>query len=808
MRMDTDPGDVKMAAAAAAGRRLRTRPSKINCYADCDVIEEDGKACKRKRTKNRGCKRKAEVNIESLYRQENMKEVPSTPLETIYESPRCGRGRGMKGKSRKEDEMTSLSDMCDLNLPVMTKRKIKRLCLFTSHYYPSKQKTLLRRERARLMELKGVNIPDGATISFEDVDAVLSCLSNEDQDENNQNVMNNSSLSVNKSGFYVGNVIRPDIQDEVTVDDIIQNMGDLKMNTSKGSLGIHSAVDDTVISPMLIDELIPSLPFTDEPIESSSQNCRKKKSRRRSGRLSRCLLPPVVKISGNNSSGTYQIREQPCAPEEFTSLDNSIATTTLPGEELQNSLRHEKCESPTVMEEFSGISNPERKKPPAKKTLQVTVRRKSVNKRKKKDENINNQVDELRTVAENNAEQMRPSNEQVNGSESEIRMRKKRPSKSGVESDMKKRKDFKPDNSSEIGAKEPGELEMNVKSKRCKKQEKGNKGEKRRVSGIIRPLYSTMVELQSPDTPKTDELKESSFEFNNIVNDSVNTAEQKFSLDTTVIQEGALTFSPPTTSTSESNVCHYSPTSPSSQMAALNLYSDKSPVVSVNSCQSPLIHLKKNKKNGRRRSARLSTGSTAGERLVGRSSWGLGSYWSSWSPSTCITENVGTVDSTDVEGGYTSMQPSELLVHELQLIDKSNTERGQKEGVISGQCRQHLGFISQQDLIAVADKKSKATDMKSTYDSSDNTAGMTSDGDPLLRSESDSGITQGSQPGIKGDSICNVKECDNYLSSALAHNARNIGFTLQGTHGAKTGEERKQFIQAKSVWTREREARY
>lgn len=790
--------------------RLRPRSSQNICYEDSDVSEGDEEACcRRKKTKNLGCKRKTKVTIESLYRQENMKEFSSTPLETIYESPRRGQGRGVKGKRREEktregdhDGMTSLNDICDLNLSMMTKRKFKRLCLFTSHYYPSKNKTRVRKERARLMkQRRGVIVPDGGAISIKDVEMVLSCLSdNEDKNENDKNVMNSSCLNVNRSGFYVGNVIRPDIHD-VAVDDIIQNIGTLRMNISEVNIGIQSAVDETIIAPMLFDGLVPSLPLTDEPSQSCSLNSREKKLRRRSGRLSGCLLPPVAKTSENTLSGEHQINEQLCTTMQRSVLsDSSVRPKVSEEEELQNTLRPEElCESSTSLEELSGISHPEQVKPPVNKTLKFNQRRKSIKERKKKDKNIGNQSDKPKTIAEKRARQIEPS-EQENGLRkvSKMKMGTKRTNKSGAESDMKKRRDSKSDDSKELRAEELSESEVDIKPRRrCERQWRSNQQQKRRVSGIRRPLYSTMLELANPDTSGNWDSNKSFDELKDVAESPISTVEQDaLSRSYTVVtQEGAST-DPSGMAMSDSAVCHHCPTSPSTQMAALSLSTDNSPVSVINSCPSPPTHLKKNKENnGLRRSARLSTGSAVIDGLVEKPLLGLGTYWSASLQSCNSTKDVNTADSTHAPGGSrTSIPSSHLIEHESLLIERSNTESAiggrMKQMVSSSKGRRSSGFARKQDLIVVANGNSKATDGINIDNARDyHTAGTY--GNSMLYIESDDDIPQdiqGSQALTKNNSVCAGTEYGNHPSHELTHNARIISLPLRGTCGVKTQE--------------------
>lgn len=113
-------------------------------------------------------KRKAEVSLESLYLQKNYKDPSSTPLETIFESPRPSKGV-QQGRASPDSAL------------LMANRKLKRLCIFSSHHQLPRNKMKQRKERAlKMKRLTGVQVPLGKTFSEDDVLAVLSCLAEED----------------------------------------------------------------------------------------------------------------------------------------------------------------------------------------------------------------------------------------------------------------------------------------------------------------------------------------------------------------------------------------------------------------------------------------------------------------------------------------------------------------------------------------------------------------------------------------------------------------------------------------------------
>ncbi|MPC26211.1 hypothetical protein E2C01_019345 [Portunus trituberculatus] len=112
------------------------------------------------------------MKVEDLYLQENYKEPLPTPLETIFESPQPSRNQ--RGD-------------CPEVAPLMARRKLKRLCVFGSHYQPSRTKLRHRRDRAyRMKQLRGVRVPLGKAFSEDDVQMALSCLVEEEEEAEEQ----------------------------------------------------------------------------------------------------------------------------------------------------------------------------------------------------------------------------------------------------------------------------------------------------------------------------------------------------------------------------------------------------------------------------------------------------------------------------------------------------------------------------------------------------------------------------------------------------------------------------------------------
>ena len=252
---------------------LRVRQTQVD-YSE-DEYEEPRKPGEKKR----GSKRKAEVNIESLYCQENVKDVAPSPLETIYESPRKEQVRGRGRKPKVVDLVSSTA----AGMHVMGVKKMKRFCSFASYYYPPKQKVKVRKDRAKkLKQLTGVKIPKG-TVSDETLKTVLATLS--EDEEQNENIPNNENCEMMTSGFYIGNVIRPDVEDP-SVSEVIKNISSMQM--------ITESCDEKVPKDFLGD-IDCSLPLFEEKTGCQPPASRQKKSRRRSSRYDNGLLPNMLK---------------------------------------------------------------------------------------------------------------------------------------------------------------------------------------------------------------------------------------------------------------------------------------------------------------------------------------------------------------------------------------------------------------------------------------------------------------------------------------------------------------------------------
>ncbi|KAK3867348.1 hypothetical protein Pcinc_027188 [Petrolisthes cinctipes] len=228
--------------------------------------------------KSRGHKRKAEVNVEKLYMQENFKEPTPSPLETIFESPKIQRKRMGKGNKGEEDTEA---------VTLMSVRKVKRICNFPSYYGPPKLKTRQRKDRARkLSKTTGARVPKGSGVSMEEVMAALACLSDSEEklDENIKGFCNNSFVASPSSEFYSGNIIRPDTS-EAAMDYVIHNMSNLNVTLPESQIGNeNTALIDVVTEQLLLDN---PLPFDDE-LSGQKRASRDKRVRRRSGRVTAC----------------------------------------------------------------------------------------------------------------------------------------------------------------------------------------------------------------------------------------------------------------------------------------------------------------------------------------------------------------------------------------------------------------------------------------------------------------------------------------------------------------------------------------
>ncbi|KAK4320208.1 hypothetical protein Pmani_008899 [Petrolisthes manimaculis] len=300
--------------------------------------------------KSRGHKRKAEVNVEKLYMQENFKEPTPSPLETIFESPKLQRKRMGKGNKGEEDTEA---------VTLMSLRKVKRICNFPSYYGPPKLKTKQRKDRARkLSKTTGARVPKGSGVSMEEVRAALACLSDSEEqvDENKKGFCNNSFVDSPSSEFYSGNIIRPDTS-EAAMDYVIHNMSNLNVTLPESQIGNeNAALLDVVTEQLLLDN---PLPFDDE-LSGQKRASRDKRVRRRSGRVTACpslsneLIPvseePPVQTdiglvdnlpSDKEYSKDYLLPiNEPCEPDEPSQNENlcrkskKVTLCSIEGEKL------------------------------------------------------------------------------------------------------------------------------------------------------------------------------------------------------------------------------------------------------------------------------------------------------------------------------------------------------------------------------------------------------------------------------------------------------------------------------------------
>nr|XP_045619523.1 uncharacterized protein LOC123771145 [Procambarus clarkii] len=771
MRVDSSPDD-KM-SGAASGRRLRSRAAQItNGEDNSDEAEDNGR-----RRKYSGFKRKAAINVESLYLQENCKNATSTPLETIYELPRfIENGKSTVREDTQEcDQSKEDIDVADLSMSVMAARKIRRFCLFPSHYFPPKQKTRFRKERARKMkQLRGVKIPKGTAISAEELEAVLACLF-EDEGQNAKpiDITKRFSNITENIGFYEGNIIKPDINNE-GVDDIIKNMDALRVNKSKLQKEVPSESEDTIKTHLIFDDFLSST-ITDEPKQPCSPNCHEKKVRRRSGRLLACPLQSVdktldVPIKGmqriaelsplnlqnsfmTDSSGTtclaadvkpqnvpsHELGKSPLdigvssdiklvqvdtqfhneitikketknnlfVPEELwrTSVSTENLSSDIKLEQLDTKF-HKAIKVKQKKESTKNLSRPEElfkssvsvEKAFNVNTLDVDtklrktikVEQKKVSIKDKERDNIlySEPSTEQRAAAKEKTKQRKPQSEQ--GKETKVKrleMGIKRSSKSYVDNQMKKRRDCKND-TIELFAENVSELKsslinivlnspspnnlldtglLNLSESAALKPQKGCRGKgksrsrgRRRVSGIQKPLYSTILQPASPSDSSNKSL------------DQLDGAVES----DPCLRLNILTSTSPTVPLSGSMVGCCSPVSPSAGMAALTLNTDKPSTSSTAKiCQSPISRLnRKINTKARRRSSRLSMDFAASEGIPNNSASGFGSYWSSCSPSITPVPNIymNTLPKVDEKGNIAS-RPSNILNCKSPHVEKEST---------------------------------------------------------------------------------------------------------------------------------------
>ncbi|XP_042890088.1 uncharacterized protein LOC122265012 [Penaeus japonicus] len=637
----TDEGEE---STVTSGRRLRARPSKVE--SDNDASESGRGRAKQK-------KRKAEVNIESLYLQENNREVCPTPLETIYETPQKQRKSGQRkgsasGRIREDEGETRQlaargSDDLAPSSTVMGGKKIKRLCMFTSHYYPTKQKVRLRKDRARKMkQLKGVKIPKGSAVTVQDVKEVLAKLSDDEseQNENNQNTSNCSMLSMNSSvSFYVGNIIRPDTND-ANFQDMIEDLQALQFNLPKETITEENSANEGAAQALAtLYDLDEPIPFLDEiPNKKTTSQSREKKARRRSGKLTGCLLPSVSREATEESmsSGKSDLLPNPLA-SRLTETDlMSVSASETAISQIKETYVSDTLDN--VKEETSTVRYGNKRRKTTKEKPPKSGKKTGLMKRAS--EMSDSELVKKLRGSKGDAK----DDDEVGGSSESI-------------SFVDKGDELKfevPDLSENVFSQNdiPSPTDFKPKLTRIRGGAKRQRG-KRRASGIQRSLYHNQAaaalahsESSSPESF----LKDISSEDQETVN-------------------------------SESNeIMKISPTSPSTQMAALSLQCDL-PFTSPTQDVETQVEQRKQRadRKARRRSSRLSIGGSSPSRSSNQIKSNLGSYWDMSSP--CLLPNPPRPMSSGAPEGLHVTSESDLHLMEMphsqlttQTIDSD--ERG------------------------------------------------------------------------------------------------------------------------------------
>ncbi|KAK7075005.1 hypothetical protein SK128_019696 [Halocaridina rubra] len=276
--------------ASTRTQSLRTRQRQVNYEESNDDLEEESSNNCQAKGKKRGSKRKAEMTIESLYCQENVKVITPSLLETIFESPK-------KVLTGRRSTASRHIDSCDKSVEdqVMSLKKLRRFCAFSNYYYPTKQKNKIRKDRAKkLKQLTGVKVPKGV-ISNEALLTALSGLAEGDElnEVSEKNIYENvCQVSTDKElcdetrlTFYEGNVIKPDVEN-VSLEEVTKNMSCMHM---------ENKLYDVDMSEDFMKDLEKSLLFTNENINPnvSLPKMKQKKSRRRSQKYHGNLLPLI-----------------------------------------------------------------------------------------------------------------------------------------------------------------------------------------------------------------------------------------------------------------------------------------------------------------------------------------------------------------------------------------------------------------------------------------------------------------------------------------------------------------------------------
>lgn len=510
-------------------RSLRVRQVRVD-YSE-DEFEEDSKKISQKK---RGSKRKAEVNIESLYCQENAKDVCVCPslLETIFESPIKGHNRIRSKNVRASGRVNETGP----ELQMMSVKKWKRFCAFADYYHPSKQKVRVRKDRAKKMkQLTGVKIPKGM-VSDDALKTVLAVLSDEeDQPENTQITSCKSS-----SDFYVGNIIRPDIEDS-SLNDVIRNMSSMKMVTDSS--------DERYLPPnALMEGMDEPLLFTDEKQNILPAVSHQKKSRRRSEKFSGILLPRSIKRIDEESEAL------PVSHED--SDVKAMGSPRIAIEEKSEWFEQDEMkEVKTTPKRRNVLSDKKVVKKP--KHHELTLKRQSESKddqcqKKRGDVKLN-------VTKINSTMQLHECGTENNSSKERNTIKFDVENSCGISSIL---------SCNEILTQQYSDLRFQANKQN--KSGVGKKPGKRRVSGVQRPLYRKLIEPQTPEvlglrsqnqSPNISSTSSSPLPGFNNSDEQVIENSQEFA-EHDIVQQNILKTS-----------C--SPTSPCTQMAALSLQSER-----------------------------------------------------------------------------------------------------------------------------------------------------------------------------------------------------------------------------------------
>ncbi|CAL4176695.1 unnamed protein product, partial [Meganyctiphanes norvegica] len=310
---------------------------------------------KNKTEEKRPKKRKAEISVEVLYKQENYKEVCPTALETIFESPTNSKRRVSGRETRKRESSKGNENES------FGPQKVKRFCQFGCYYYPTKQKSSMRKSRARKIEKKGIKIPKGGVITNEDLQAALANLSDEENDLNVNNSFHNSTRNTTldtsdifdfktptKQGgykkyqkdestsiFYSGNIIKPDETSDALMDDTLKNM---MMNMDLDEIRDIKLPFTEEVNEFENDDVALKIPAFFDFDTTLGFESKGNKSRRRSGRVtdirnSGIFMPIGTEVSKDDcESDRNKISEHSIIPDNTQILkDSEIQDNVLEG---------------------------------------------------------------------------------------------------------------------------------------------------------------------------------------------------------------------------------------------------------------------------------------------------------------------------------------------------------------------------------------------------------------------------------------------------------------------------------------------